>query len=310
MADEVYSKLPPRTQERIDDAFRALFEQSRGLAHSGGFVRDSESNNPQTQIPLDLVPSALGRLNLPDDDDAVFTVFRNAASGWKGGSYSEDVAMGGEGEYELGVSLEDWRSVCAVLLEDDDEGGGEGVDVDMNPGGGGFIRDDQEKGASYGGDGFVREDDDNSGEDVYRDEDESADGEGSDDDFIPGPRTRRTRGSTRNISPDSTATPSRGRAKPRAKDTDVTKLTAKQKQAAFDTFALFFPDVKEEELKGERIMIKDVQRVAGLLKEKIKAEEVRRFPLLPLKLSLLYRPASSSNSFGSVHQPPFFPPPA
>ncbi|TEB24452.1 hypothetical protein FA13DRAFT_1638642, partial [Coprinellus micaceus] len=245
MADEVYSKLPPRTQERIDDAFRALFEQSRGLAHSGGFVRDSESNNPQTQIPLDLVPSALGRLNLPDDDDAVFTVFRNAASGWKGGSYSEDVAMGGEGEYELGVSLEDWRSVCAVLLEDDDEG-----------------------------DGFVREDDDNSGEDVYRGEDESADGEGSDDDFIPGPRTRRTRGSTRNISPDSTATPPRGRAKPRAKDTDVTKLTAKQKQAAFDTFALFFPDVKEEELKGERIMIKDVQRVAGLLKEKIKAEEV------------------------------------
>ncbi|KAJ3511345.1 hypothetical protein NMY22_g15678 [Coprinellus aureogranulatus] len=137
------------------------------------------------------------------------------------------------------------------------------------------LRIHEKKGIRYGGGGFIPDDDDD--EDAYQGEDAGDDSEeekGSDEDFLPGPRTRRTR-TPRDRSPESAATtPSKPRRKPVAKDVDPTKLSAKQKQAAFDTFALFFPDVKEEQLKTKRLMIKDVQRVAGLLKEKIKAEEM------------------------------------
>lgn len=293
MADEVYTQLPQRTKQRIDDAFNSVLGD-------GGFVQGMET---QTQIPFDLVPSALRRLDLPEDDDEILTVLRNAASGWKGGSTSEDKSLDGVGDggYKLGVSLEDWRSVCSVLLEDADEEGSD--DVDMEVGRGGFIREDEGmKGRSqrdYGGGGFIPEDDDE--EDAYEDEEgggESAEGEASDEDFLPGPRTRRTR-ATRNRSPESTATtPSKARRKPIAKDTDTTKLSAKQKQAAFDTFALFFPDVKEDELKAKRIMIKDVQRVAGLLKEKIKAEEAS--VVLLFRFTLASSPATPVPGVGRL----------
>lgn len=290
MADELYAQLPPRTKQRIDDAFHSVL----GGAVSGGFVRDTEASDIQKQIPFDLVSSALRRLDLPEDDEEILTVLKNAASGWKGSSALEDVKINGDGRYELGVSLEDWRSVCSVLLEDADEEERDDVDMDVG-GGGGFVREDEEevKGRrgrrrDYGGGGFIPEEH-NDAEDAYEDEDDgedSAEGEVSDDDFLPGPRTRRAR-AARDRSPDSTATtPSKARRKPIPKDADATKLSAKQKQAAFDTFALFFPGTGEEELMAKRIMIKDVQRVAGLLKEKIKAEEVRIVP------QVLQRPPS------------------
>ena len=51
-------------------------------------------------------------------------------------------------------------------------------------------------------------------------------------------------------------------------------LTFRQKQTCLSAFALFFPDIDLDELPNKRIMIKDLQRVAGLLKEKLKAEEM------------------------------------
>jgi hypothetical protein len=61
---------------------------------------------------------------------------------------------------------------------------------------------------------------------------------------------------------------------------DASQLSTKQKAECREDFARFFPDVPDTELDRQKIMIKDVTRVANLLKEKIKAEEV----------SLLYLP--------------------
>jgi hypothetical protein len=46
-----------------------------------------------------------------------------------------------------------------------------------------------------------------------------------------------------------------------------------------NTFALFFPEVPSLELSKQKIMVADIQRVAKLLGEKIKADGVRTFIL-------------------------------
>ncbi|KAF5340219.1 hypothetical protein D9611_007959 [Ephemerocybe angulata] len=206
MADELYKRLDAATRRRVDEAFGV-----------------------EDQIPLERVPETLRRLELPESED-VLAVFRNAATGWTAGDGS------GASEGAAYVSLEDWRSVCAVLLEDDEDGGG------------GFIAE-EDSGEDDGG-GFVAEEDSSEDDDYGEDSDE----------FVPGQRRTRTRKTT-GASEEAT------RAEPG-------ELSARQAQSALDTFALFFPDTPPEDLRKKRIMIKDIQRVAGLLKEKIKPEEI------------------------------------
>ncbi len=59
-------------------------------------------------------------------------------------------------------------------------------------------------------------------------------------------------------------------------------MTARQKVEARRAFGLFFPDVHvdSDELSKKKITIRDVKRVADLLNEKLKAEEVRSIRLL------------------------------
>lgn len=216
----------------------------------GGFIQDEDDSNVPTHIPLSLIPSALQILDLPPDDDEVLAVFRNAATGWASSSNRVDTRkLGEEDQY---VSRDDWRSVCAVLLEHD-SGGGKRSDEDVEM-------------ADLG-----VESDGAADSDEYQQPDDER-GEDDDDEYIEGPSTsaarRRTRQKARkslSLSPPPSPSSS---IRPR-------KFTPRQRQTCVDTYALFFPSVTPEELLVQKIMIKDIQRVAKLLNEKLKTEEVR-----------------------------------
>ncbi|KAG6889645.1 hypothetical protein C0995_015760 [Termitomyces sp. Mi166 len=215
-----FDSLPVAVQRDIDRAFDDVAPNS-----GGGFEA--------TQILFKDVSRGLQKLDLPPDDEQVLAVFRNAASGWTASS-SSDVQDSGGGW----VSREDWRAVCAVLLEQADNTKGVEPESDV-------LSDDQ-----YLEDDEESEDDD---DDEYLEE--------------PGPSTsrRRTRGGA---AKSSSPSPSPGPASaPR-------KLTKRQQETTLEAFALFFPDVLPEDVPKQRIMIKDIQRVAKLLGEKIKADEV------------------------------------
>lgn len=245
----------------------------------GGFLVDSSPSSPavgggdvemedspsqtetsrDTHITLAQIPSALQLLDLPPDDDQILGVFRNAASGWSSSSLATgDTASDGDL-----VSRDDWRAVCAVLLEhhteeysdNDDDGGGELGDTASN-------RD---------GDAQMDSNDDS---DIDEYQSEPSEDEPSDDEYTEGPSTsaprRRTRacgGKTRSMTSRSPSPPSNS-SKPK-------KLTARQRDAVLAAYALFFPTAAPSELENQRIMIKDIQRVAKVLGEKLKVEEVR-----------------------------------
>ncbi|KAF5380044.1 hypothetical protein D9615_006152 [Tricholomella constricta] len=235
MAANVFDALPVQVQRRIDRAFVSAGEKAVG----SGFIRDEglDGGTP-TQISMADVPSALQKLDLPPDDDQVLAVFRNAASGWSAPS-SDHVDPTGGGW----VSRDDWRAVCAVLLEqhteDDSDAAPMQQESDMDAG-----SDDQ----------------------YFRSE---GDDEDSDDEYIEGPSTstarRRTRGRT--AAKSSPASPSPA-------SSSKSKLTKRQQEATLEAFALFFPEVAPEDIPKQKIMIKDIQRVAKLLAEKIKADEM------------------------------------
>src|SRR6266498_1739508 len=96
MSDTIFLTLPTYVQRAIDDAFDSIAVEEAG------------------QIALDLIPSALQRLDLPPDDEDVLSIFRNAASGWTSSSIKPLVLSDSSGKY---ISRDDWRAVCAVLLE-------------------------------------------------------------------------------------------------------------------------------------------------------------------------------------------------
>ncbi|RXW16559.1 hypothetical protein EST38_g9297 [Candolleomyces aberdarensis] len=235
-SDQVFISLPKATQTRIDDAFyftiNSLKRKSEPAGGGGFIVDDDDRDEENDQIPLDLVPATLKHLNLPEDDDEILAVFRNAATGW---TSSLLVPQGfNQSTFQLGVSLDDWRSVCAVLLEEDE---------------------DEEDVGRMESDGYGED------SDTYEGRDSESEGSASDEEFVPGlaaasSKAKRTRKSA-------------------AGEVSNAKILSKsQKQAALDTFALFFPDTPPSELSKQRIMIKDIQRVAGLLKEKLKADEI------------------------------------
>lgn len=257
-----------------DDAGGFIREEPGGFIpeSAGNSDGDDDDNSPSqshhehNHIPLTLVPTALQLLDLQPDDEDVFAVFRNAASGWEGRGAAKDDA-------HLVISRKDWRAVCAALL---DTGGPDhdADDADMDDLGDGPNEDDSSE-------EYVESQDDE--EPV----DDGSDEEYQDGGFIRSKSARKTRGSKGK---------GRTRTAPRSSSplgSDISeelssaprRITARQKAESRRAFAMLFSDVPDGDLDKQRIMIKDVARVAALLKEKLTAEEVRS-PLSPLRCGL------------------------
>jgi hypothetical protein len=229
----------------IDRAFdQALRSHNLGGGEepNGGFIIESQ---PQSQIPLSAIPSALQYLDLPPDDEQVLSVFRNAASGWI--SSSNDVVDGKTGEGM--VSRNDWRSVCAVLFEHHEE----------------EYADDSEIGP-MDLDEFHETDGEIEIEDQLFASGNTSDG--SDDEYLESPTTPSSHRQAKHKSKSSSFSPF-------SNPSPLEKLSPRQQQTCLEAFALFFPSVPTSEIANQKIMIKDIQRVSKLLGEKIKANEVR-----------------------------------
>ncbi|KAJ3920069.1 hypothetical protein F5877DRAFT_38903 [Lentinula edodes] len=294
--DQAFFTLPQHIQRRIDAAFlsaikhapepplkrRKISTHTELTVDSGGgfivdipkrgFVREDEQENEgvddsepfslpevhdSSQIPLSSIPTALQLLDLPPDDEQVLAIFRNAASGWDNhdGSRTDD---------NLAVTRADWRAVCTILLEP-------GVGDD------GMADGSRRQSGSPGGDGeYVEEDVEDDVDMQYDDEPES------DDDYEPGPSsaTNFKSRSTRRPTPATSKVSVAGGKRRTHTDDDqertnsrTRRLTARQKATCLEAFRLFFPDAKDD-LPTRRILLADIQRVAKLLGEKLKAEEM------------------------------------
>lgn len=241
-ASDVFPLLPAHLRLKIDDTFQDFSEiistPGPSADSGGGFI--VEEPEPERRLKLAAVKHALERLDLAEllegeDGGEVMNVFKEAASGWNhAGSIDSEGSLG----------LDDWRSVCAVLLE--------------------HYAEDRpaSQGSSPAGDGDVYMEDADVGAEV----DSGAD----DDEYVDEKptRVRRTRTSTRKTRRTSDSSLS-------SLDGDDEEMQEYARQASLEAYALFFPDTPPEALVHRRIMIKDIQRVAGWLKEKITAEEVR-----------------------------------
>ncbi|KAJ7156177.1 hypothetical protein C8R46DRAFT_1115332, partial [Mycena filopes] len=248
--NDSFAALPENLQHRIDKAFNqsatsngaATADSGAGfLAEGGGFLTDD--SEPGTQIALSAIPAALQQLDLPPDDEQVLLVFKNAASGWSSSTNrAEEI---GE-EAALFVSREDWRSVCAVLLEH---------------------HANEYEDSSDAGAATEQMNVDSDEEDEYQVPD--ADDDSDSDEYVEdGPSTsrRRARGKGRARSASSSASQTPASA--------PTKLTARQTKTCLETYALFFPDASQSELPTQRIGITDIQRLTKLIGDKMKGDEI------------------------------------
>ncbi|KAJ3489660.1 hypothetical protein NLI96_g1974 [Meripilus lineatus] len=259
---------PRRKKRRLDDSSTNDMSSARPMndvvpggfiiedPQPGGFVVEDpsdeevdltamQSHGEHSQIPLSLIPTALQILDLQPDDEDVLAVFRNAASGWEGPNSQQ----AGQEQF---VSRKDWRAVCAALLDNSDAN-------------------------------LISDDGDGESADEYQDphglSESSRDSSVSDDDYqetsyAPSTSRRSRKGkakakSTRKLSNAASAVPEVGHA-----SKGILKPTARQRLECRRTFSLFFPDVDDDQLDRQKIMIKDITRVASLLKEKITAEEI------------------------------------
>lgn len=246
-SDSLFYTLSHHVQRRIDEAFdvvskdvsNATFGADGNFNDVKGATAEDNDKVSHLQIPLTLIPAALQYLDLPPDDPEICSIFRNAASGWS--SSSPNIFQN-----EEFVSRDDWRAVCAVLLEHDDEGPLDSLPRAQIPG---SCEEDEDESGSY------CESDYDSAESTTSDLDEE---------YIEGETSWRKPGGHRKAELLS----------PSTKAVDTQKLTPHQRQACLDAFALFFPDASPYDLPEKKIMMKDIQRVAGLLKEKIKVEEM------------------------------------
>ena len=101
----------------------------------GGFMPDDDGDvtmetsdkedRSDIRIPLSLLPTLLGSLGLPADED-VLAVFRSSASGWSADTdptaRRRKAAGAAAEETEGGVKRKDFRAVCAALMGLDQEG--------------------------------------------------------------------------------------------------------------------------------------------------------------------------------------------
>jgi hypothetical protein len=268
----MFNSLPPQLQHRIDHAFDQIVQLQSGNHTErslnrkvlplqandtynprlgGGFLVEGYNLDPAiddqvspSQVPLTSIPSALRTLDLPSDDEQILSVFRSAASGWT--SSFNNVLYGMTDEM---VSRDDWRSVCAVLLEHYEEEYPE--DSEIGP---------------MDSDGLHAHDRSMESED-WLSASGNSDGD-SDEDYVEGPA----------------ASSPRRRTHPQRAKTDRTsfspnpsspeKLSPRQQRSYLETFALFFPSISKSEIPNQKITIRDIQRVSKLLGEKINAHEV------------------------------------
>ncbi|KAJ2997662.1 hypothetical protein NUW54_g7110 [Trametes sanguinea] len=251
----------------VDESSEGGFvRDSSSPPQGGGFVDDDQADAGQLiHIPLSAIPTALQSLDLPPDDEDVLSVFRNAASGW--GERRRTASHRDEDPEEAFVSRKDWRAVCAALL---DPSAADEEDVDMED----VPADGQvEEKVS------LEETPSNSGEEYVESggaESDAEEGDDSDDEYREGSggfvRQKKAKSGT---ATNKSRKGRKARATTESDEEDEGRrdLTARQKEECRAAFALFFPDVTDEELDKQRIRIKDITRVAKLLKEKITAEE-------------------------------------
>ena len=295
-SDLNFLQLPYSLRKLIDDVFNSnLLEPP--------LKKRKLEQTIQDHIPFTQIPTALSLLNLPPDEQ-VLAVFRNAASGWS----QMDVNIEGQDEQQGVVSRKDFQAICAALL-DSHEGESEGFAVEGTnvPEGGGFLIDDtnisegggfliDDTNISEGG-GFLVEDTETlsrtrrstrfrgshiDGEESdftpesegegYKDPYSESEEETSADEYVEVPSTRRSNRSRK----FKTKLPSDSDDS-EEEDPTSKPLSPQQHKDARLAFALFFPDVPSSDLEKQRIMIKDIDRVAKLLKEKLKAEEVSNY---------------------------------
>lgn len=203
-------------------------------------------------------------VDLPPDDEDVLDTFRNAAGGWG------ELADG-----EEGVTRKDWREVCAILLKH--RIGSNGSEASLaehgnDEAGGGFLPSDE-----------LMESDADDTEDEYHGQDEEGSLEpsnsGSSDDYYDAHRISQTRSRDKKAPSKSKRRAARGDSD--ASPSPAPVMTRRQRGEALKTFALFFPDVPADDLSSQKIMIKDIGRVASLLSIRVKTEEVRLVRWLP-----------------------------
>lgn len=270
---------PPTVRRRRGEALKSSITSGGGGGFipespplGGGFLPDSDgeqmdvdyvthNSNEPTHIPLPLIPTALQILDLPPADEEVLAVFENAARGWSGAH----VATG-----EEGVSRKDFRAVCAALLpeeenQEDSDDGWEDEDEEL-----------QESELQQDGE--------------YSEEESSLSVDEDSEEY-----TGKGKARAKMIVKSRTTPRGKGKKRKRVDITDTSdddrpiRMTPRQKAECRKAFALFFPDVPESELESQRIMIKDIVRVAGLLREKIKAEEVRSVLVTDRRLTSTWR---------------------
>jgi len=274
MMDSLFDNLPEQTQLLIDEAFDRAMDQNSGSDQptrpsgkspmpgtndeGGGFIVDDNAemsggsflvenvekqDPPLQQIPIRLIPSALQLLDLPPDDEEILSVFKNAAFGWASSSINAFADTDAQEKY---VTRDDWRSVCAVLLDSGDnaEGTSEGTSE-------GSIRAENED--------YEME------SDYTADQASPANDSDSDEEYRETKKPSARRGKSAQHSRDLAST---------RLISISTKATKRQRETCLNTFALFFPDASSSELPKQIIKVTDLQRLFKLLGEKIKAEEV------------------------------------
>ena len=304
MDDPDLANLSKRTLNRIDDAFNRAIHRQAASGHSysadwdvvapptvrrrrgealnpsgpskagggfipespplgGGFLPDSDGeqmdvdhrtpdSDEPTHIPLSLIPTALQILDLPAADEEVLAVFENAARGWGG----TQASIG-----EECVGRKDFRAVCAALLP-------EGEDQEDDT--------DRDDGSVDEGEELEESELQQDGEDFEEESSLSVDEDSEEYTYSKG------KARVKAVAKSSSILRKRGKKRKRIDSTDISdsdgpiRITPRQKAECRKAFALFFPDIPESELGSQKIMIKDIVRVAGLLREKIKAEEVRK----------------------------------
>jgi hypothetical protein len=275
-SDEVVA--PVTVRRRRGEVALAMTGQSQGGGFIppspppavGGFIVEDDSGEPQrntesddatTYIPLAMIPSALQMLDLPPADEEVLEVFRNAAGGWDGSN-----------DGQQGVSRKDWKSVCSILLSQQEQprasSGDEIMRDETQPDEESSVEESDEEYRDPEQNGWVKGQ--QSG-----DEDEDED-EDEDDEYIRPSKQAADRKGKGKARPSAHAP--RGKKRRRDSfedDEDVPKsMTRRQKAACREAFALFFPDVEDRDLDSQRIMIKDIVRVSEVVKVRLTAEDV------------------------------------
>lgn len=234
------------------------------IDHDSEAQGEKGSPGSDSHIPLSLIPTALQILDLPPDDEQVLLVFKNAASGWASGPASaRRTTRAGEPAEEV-VSLRDWRAVCSVLLEPNAQDAG--VDEEDD----GMDQD----GDARASDGLVEDSGGSSEEYVESDPGRYSDDPDLDDNYSDTPAKRSTRSTRRRSMRANKGSDESD------KDTEMKKnrpLTARQKEASRQAFALFLPSSADVDLGKQRVTISDLVRVSKELNEKITYDQVRRF---------------------------------